>query len=179
MSDELAMPNQECCVFAETRDALGRHNLLRGQLGRATELAARVVLEQKPPLCQVLLPLHRLFQEFSSELDSYIELEETALFPNVLASVSGRIVSADLSETVRLLKHGQDTLLRVLAEMCELTQGFLAPIGACPSYVELLQVLQAVQTELVWEFCLEAEVLFPRALAYAESSVMQVGGFSC
>ena len=171
-SVELAMSIQESSVFVETRDALGRHNLLRGQLSRATELALRVVVEQKPPLCQVLLPLHRLFQEFSSELESYIELEETALFPNVLAGVSGRIVSGDLSETIRLLKHGQDALLRILFEMCELTQGFLAPVGACASYMQLLETLRAIQTELVWEFCLESEVLFPRALAYAEASVV-------
>ncbi len=166
------MARHEDSIFAEARDAQGRRDLLRGQLQRAAELAGLVVIQQKAPLCQVLLPLRRLFQEFSSELESYIDLEETALFPNLLACVGGRPATDDLSEIVRLLKHGQDTLLRLLCEMSELTQGFLSPAGACHSYAQLLETLREIQTGLVWEFSLESEALFPRALSCAEASVV-------
>lgn len=131
-------------------------------------MAGLAVIEQKPPLCHVLLPVRRLFQEFRSELESYIELEETDLFPKALAHFGTGVAAADLPETVRLLMHGQDTLLRLLSEMCELTGGFQAPADSCHSYAELLEVLRAIQTELVWE-CLESEALFPRALSYAEN----------
>jgi iron-sulfur cluster repair protein YtfE (RIC family) len=130
-------------------------------------LADLAVIEQRPPLCHLLLPVRRLFQEFRSELESYIELEETDLFPKALAHSGGGVAPGDLPETVRLLMHGQDTLLRLLSEMCELTGGFQTPADSCHSYAELLEVLCAIQTELVWE-CLESEVLFPRALSYAE-----------
>lgn len=166
--EESAIASQGSSVFAVTRDALDRHGLLRGHLQKAAELAGLAVIEQKPPLCRVLLPLHRLFQEFGSELESYIELEETALIPNLLAYIGGRVPTQDLTETVRLLRHGQDTLVLLLSDMCELTEGFLTPTESCHSYMELLVVLRAIQTELVCEFCLERDVLFPQALSYAE-----------
>jgi iron-sulfur cluster repair protein YtfE (RIC family) len=166
VTGERAAASQECSLFTQTLDALSRHKVLRGQLERAAELADLAVIEQKPPLCHVLLPVRRLFQEFRSELESYIELEESDLFPKALAHSGCFVAAKDLPETVRLLMHGQDTLLRLLAEMCEVTGGFQTPGDPCQSYAELLEVLRAIQTELVWE-CLESEVLFPRALSYA------------
>src|SRR5215469_12854058 len=72
-----ATAGQECSLYSQTIEALSRHKVLRRQLERAAELADLAVIEQKPPLCHVLLPVRRLFQEFRSELESYIELEET------------------------------------------------------------------------------------------------------
>jgi regulator of cell morphogenesis and NO signaling len=162
-TSEPATDSEEYPVSAEISDPL--RNLLCSQLSKAVELLSRVVIEQRPPLCRVLLPLHRLFHEFSAELRSYIELEETDLVPNAMMALGPRATPGELSETVRLLRHGQETLLRLLAEMCELTQGFLAPSGACLSYVQLLDALRSIQTELVREFRLENEVLSPRALS--------------
>jgi iron-sulfur cluster repair protein YtfE (RIC family) len=168
------MSDQEPTAFMKARDSVRRHALLRGQLRKATELAIGVVVEQRAPLCNVFLPLHRLFQEFTDELESYIELEEAALFPDVkaagrsgsaIAGASGRM------ETVRLLKHGKDALLRFLDEMCELTQGFLAPADACSSYVQLLDVLRAIQRELIGAFCQEDETVVPWATAFGETRV--------
>ena len=102
------MAHREDSIFAEARDAQGRRDLLRGQLRGAVELVGLVVIEQKAPLCQVLLPLRRLFQEFSSELECYIELEETSLFPNLLACIDGGHRwtiyrrSSDYSDTARM-----------------------------------------------------------------------------
>ncbi len=171
LSDELRMSNEASSLFAETREVLERHAVLRTQLARADELAASVVIVQRPPLCRVLLPLHRLFQEFSAELESYLGLEENALFPDLLASFGSRLPAGDVIETVRLLKHGQEALSRVLSEMCELTQGFQPPEGVCLCYVELLDVLRAIQTELLLEFHREREALFPQALACVEALI--------
>jgi iron-sulfur cluster repair protein YtfE (RIC family) len=100
-----------------------------------------------------------VFQEFGSELESYIELEETALIPNLLAYIGGRLPTQDVWETVRLLRHGKDALVRLLPEMCQLTEGFLTPTESCQSYTELLVVLRAIETELVCECLLERDVL--------------------
>ena len=166
-SGELKMSNQ-----AEARELLDRHAVLRSRLVRVDELAASVVIEQRPPLCRILLPLHRLLQEFRAELESYLELEESALFPDLLASSGDRIPTEEVIETVRLLKHGQDALSRVLAEMRKLTQGFQAPAGVCLCYVELLAVLREIQAELVIKFHHERETLFPQALDCVEALVM-------
>lgn len=171
LSGELKMSNQTSSLFTETREVLDRHAVLRSQLGRAGELAASVVVEQRPPLCRFLLPLHRLVQEFSAELESYLELEENTLFPDLLASF-GRLPAGDVIETVRLLKHGQEALSRVLSEICDLTQGFQAPDGVCLCYVELLDVLRAIQTELLLKFHREREMLFPQALSCVEALII-------
>jgi len=168
LTSDPATASQECSLFAQTLDALSRHKILRGQLERAAELSDLAVIEQKPPLCHILLPVRRLFQELRAELESYIELEETDLFPKTLAHIEGHVPAEGLPETVRLLMHGQDTLLRLLSEMCDLTGGFQTPGDSCHSYAEFLEVLRVIQTELIWE-CLESEALFPQALAYAAS----------
>ena len=169
LSREPERASQAWSFFPEAREVLDRHAVLRSQLEKAAGLADAVVIEQRPPLCRVLLPLHRLFQEFRAELESYLELQESTLFPHLLASFGTRLPAGDVIETVRLLKHGQEALSCVLSEMCELTQGFKAPDGVCLCYVELLDVLRAIQTELLLDFHLERKVLFHQALACVEA----------
>ncbi len=172
LSGELKRSNHTSSLFTETREVIDRHTVLRSQLEKAAELAGSVVIEQRPPLCRILLPLHRLFQEFSAELESYLELEENTLFPDLLASFGSRLPAGDVIETVRLLKHGQEALSRVLSEICDLTQGFQAPDGVCLCYAELLDVLRAIQTELLLKFHREREMLFPQAMACVEALIM-------
>jgi regulator of cell morphogenesis and NO signaling len=150
------------------------HSLLRKEVERAADLTASVVLEQRPPLCRTLLPLHRLFQEFSRELEDHLELQDTRLFPQLLdlevALYAGERPlprTDDVAEGLRLLKHGRVTLTSVLDEMRELTHGFAAPPEACECYGELLDVLAGIQMEIASEMRLES-ILVPQAAELLE-----------
>ena len=74
---------------------------------------------------------------------------------------------------MRLLKHGQEALSRVsFGNTATLRKGFQAPDGVCLCYAELLDVLRAIQTELLLKFHREREMLFPQALACVEALIM-------
>jgi regulator of cell morphogenesis and NO signaling len=150
------------------------HSLLRKEAERVADLTASVVLEQRPPLCRTLLPLHRLFQEFRRELEDHLEVQDNRLFPQLLdleAAVSAGERSLprtdDIPEALRLLKHGRIALTSVLDEMRELTHGFAAPPEACECYGELLDVLAAIQMEVASEMRLES-MLFREAAELLE-----------
>ena len=60
------------------------HSLLRKEVERAADLNSSVVVEQRPPLCRVLLPLYRLFQEFRRDLEDHLDSQDARLFPRLL-----------------------------------------------------------------------------------------------
>src|SRR5580700_8251640 len=84
VSGELTMQSQ-LAASAIIRCVLKpHHSLLRKEAERVADLTASVVLEQRPPLCRTLLPLHRLFQEFRRELEDHLEVQDNRLFPQLL-----------------------------------------------------------------------------------------------
>ena len=146
------------------------HIGLRSRLLTASELAETVVCEQEPPSCHAFLSLRRLFLEFSWELQSYFDLEESDLLP-ALRGRNGCGQVRDLAETIRLLRFGQQAILPLLSEMCEATNGFEAPRDSCAAYAAFLDVLRAIQAEVLQQFHLENEEIFPNASALSEASV--------
>ncbi|MGA3235863.1 MAG: hypothetical protein ABSG03_06155 [Bryobacteraceae bacterium] len=151
------------------------HSLLRKEVERAADLNSSVVVEQRPPLCRVLLPLYRLFQEFRRDLEDHLDSQDARLFPRLLEiEVALREGERsfpcveEISEALRLLKYGQISLTRELDEMRELTDGFMAPAGACECYGELLDVLAGIQMEVASEVRMEGSMLFPQAAELME-----------
>ena len=151
------------------------HSLLRKEVERAADLTSSVVVEQRPPLCRVLLPLYRLFQEFRSDLEDHLDRLDVRLFPRLLeievALREGQRPSpcaGEVFEALRLLKYGQIALTRELDEMRELTKGFVAPPDACECYGELLDVLAGIQMEVASEVHMEGSMLFLRAAELME-----------
>ena len=169
------MPNQ-LALSAVIRCILKpHHSLLRKEVERAADLTGSVVVEQRPPLCRVLLPLYRLFQEFRSDLEDHLDSQDARLFPRLqeieVALREGERPSPcaeEVSEALRLLKYGQISLTRELDEMRELTHGFMAPADACECYGELLDVLAGIQMEVASEVRMEASMLFPQAAELME-----------
>jgi iron-sulfur cluster repair protein YtfE (RIC family) len=146
------------------------HSLLRKEMERAAELTSSVVVEQRPPLCRILLPLYRLFSEFRDDLEDHLDSQDGQLFPRLmelevaLRDAHRPVASTeDVSEILRLLKYGQIGLTRLLDEMRELTHGFIAPPDACECYGELLDVLAGLQMEVASEVRMEGSMLFPQA----------------
>jgi regulator of cell morphogenesis and NO signaling len=146
------------------------HSLLRRDMERVVEVSARVVVEQRPPLCRTLLPLFRLFREFQRELDDYLNLQEESLFPRVLdLEASSQFgfgmpeAAGAVSEGLRLLMYGQSLLTAELEEMRELTQGFTAPADACKCYAELMDAMAALALHVETKLHMERNLLIPQA----------------
>ena len=166
MQNQLALSAVVRCILKP------HHSLLRKELERAADLTSSVVVEQRPPVCRVLLPLYRLFQEFRSDLEDHLDSQDARLFPRLLeievALRDGEqplACAEEISEALRLLKYGQIALIRELDEMRELTNGFMAPANACECYGELLDVLAGIQMEVASEVRMEGSMLFPQLVS--------------
>ena len=164
MQNQLSLATVIRCVLKP------HHSLLRKAVERAADLTGSAVLEQRPPLCRILLPLHRLFREFRSDLDDHLDVQDARLFPFLLevelalrAGEKPLHCADEISEALRLLKHGQLSLASELDEMRELTHGFIAPPDACECYGELLDVLAGIQMEVASEVRMEGSMLSPHA----------------
>ena len=164
MQNQLTLPAVIRCILKP------HHDLLRKELERAADLTGSVVVEQRPPLCRILLPLYRLFSEFRGDLAEHLDLQDSRLFPRLLElevalrdDAWPRNSAEDVSEALRLLQYGHIGLTRLLDEMRELTHGFIAPPGACECYGELLDVLAGIQMEVASEVRMEGAMLFPHA----------------
>jgi hypothetical protein len=80
MQSEVTPMNQEFAPSALARGILLRHHaFLKMQLVRASDFNSALVLERRQPLCAILLPLHRLFEQLRDELEGYLELEDGVL----------------------------------------------------------------------------------------------------
>jgi iron-sulfur cluster repair protein YtfE (RIC family) len=171
MQDQFAISAVAQCVLKP------HHALLNKEVARAADLIGSVVVEQRPPLCRILLPLFRLFQEFRRSLEDHLEVQERRLFPRLidleialqLGEQSGACAD-EVSEAMRLLKYGQIDVTNVLDEMRELTHSFVAPSGACECYGELLDVLASIQMEVASEIRMETNMLFEQAAELLEQA---------
>src|SRR5580658_5171982 len=126
MQNQLTLPAVIRCVLKP------HHDLLRQEMERAADLIGSVVVEQRPPLCRILLPLYRIFSEFRSDLEEHLDSQDTRVFPRLLElEVSLRedewpvAPAEDVAEALRLLNYGQLGLTREVDEMRELTHGFI------------------------------------------------------
>lgn len=156
---------------------------LRKSLAQAAELTGRAIIDQRPPLCRVLLPLYRLFQDLRREAEEHIELQRTRLFPTLLnlerlqrTGGEPAFVLDEVLETIRMLSQGQLALSGILDDMRDLTRGYQPPPDSCASYHSLLKALSAIHVELLSQFQVENDLVFPRATELVHKFDRWAGG---
>ena len=95
----------------------------------------------------------------SVELERHMQKEEQILFPMI---GDGRGALAIMP--IHVMEQDHDEAGEKLARIRTLTNSFLAPDGACPTWRALYLGLAAFEEELMLHIHLENNVLFPRAL---------------
>ena len=103
--------------------------------------------------------LTELLRTIQNELFSHMQKEESILFPLIK---SGRGHMALMPIRVMMTEH--DAHGRQLDEVHRLTNDFISPSDACPTWKALYKGLEKLEEELMAHIHLENNVLFPKAL---------------
>lgn len=134
------------------------HRPLDEELPRLEALArkvARVHGERHPEL----QPLLEAYLEVARDLGPHMMKEEQVLFPAIRNGGRGFI-----PQPIEVMQMEHEAVGDLLAQIRELTGGFVVPEDACGSFRALFNGLQDLERSLHEHIHLENNILFPRAL---------------
>ena len=152
---------------------IAKHHVFTAQeLERLTPLMEKVFTrhgEQHPELTE----LRTIFGELTASLLPHMQKEEMVLFPYIEA-LQGSLVNGSalpkphfgtVNNPIRMMMSDHDIDGDRLRRMREITNGYVLPEGACPSYGALYAGLADLERDLHRHIHLENNVLFPAATA--------------
>lgn len=145
------------------------HVPLRDELPRLHAMLRRVV-ERHGDRHRKLGPLLEVYQALQAELLDHIEHEDTVLFPLLsrLDEAPPRAPeSAMLAAPLRELVHEHQAAGAMLGRIRALTDDFVPPAGACPTFRGLYHGLAQLEADMHVHVHLENHVLFARVGAIA------------
>ncbi len=147
------------------------HGYVRQETPRIETLLAKVVAKHGPTHPEIA-QIDQLFSAIAQELSTHMLKEEQVLFPYVermeQAVQAGAPVPAAFFGTVKrpiasmVAEH--DDAGAILSQIRELSGGYTAPGGACPTFVALYRGLEEFERDLHLHVHLENNILFPRAV---------------
>ena len=152
------------------------HRYVRDEAPRIEALLHRVV-NRHGDAHPELSAIQDTFVALSQELFAHMMKEERVLFPFLDAMEAaardgqpaplGCFASVELPIARMLADHDDAGVL--LAKMRDLSGGYRAPDGSCPSYRGLYQALEEFERDLHHHVHLENNILFPRAMEMERS----------
>lgn len=152
------------------------HAFVRQETPRIQSLLVKVMAKHGAAHTE-LAQIERLFAEIAQELATHMMKEEQVLFPYIermeQAVLNGNPVPPAFFGTVKrpiasmVAEH--DDAGALLAQMRDLSDGFVPPTGACATFVALYGALEDFERDLHHHVHLENNILFPRAIEMEES----------
>jgi regulator of cell morphogenesis and NO signaling len=152
------------------------HRYVRDESPRI-ELLLQKVVNRHGEAHPELGAIQDAFVALSQELFAHMMKEERVLFPFLEAmevaartgqpAPLGCFASVELPIARMLADHDDAGVL--LAKMRDLSGGYRAPDGSCPSYRGLYQALEEFERDLQYHVHLENNILFPRAVEMERS----------
>lgn len=150
------------------------HRPLLEQLVQVSQLAgkvSRVHGSRHPEMRQLL----GVFEKFKEQLELHMVREESVLFPAIAKMEAGGNVSfacgAGLEQPLAVMGREHDEAGEAMRLMRELTNNYTLPADGCSSFKLLLDGLAKIESEMHMHVHKENNILFPRALARAESLI--------
>lgn len=146
------------------------HALLWAELPRLSALLAKILDvhgERHPELARI----RERYEQLRAELEPHLREEEQTVFPLVrrLAVGDGSDRQA-VVDGLRSLRDDHDAAGALLAELRELTGGYVTPADGCASYQAAFRGLEELEADVHLHVHKENNVLFPmveRAVAQA------------
>ncbi len=119
-----------------------------------------------------LLELKVLFSRLCGELTPHMAKEELVLFPYIkqLEANATGVISAEtpsfgtVQNPIRMMRIEHEDAGELLRQMRLVTNNYMLPNGACPSFTALFHRLDALEKDLHRHIHLENNLLFPRAI---------------
>lgn len=149
------------------------HAYLRDTLPSISILLERVRQAHAERHGRRLAEMVATFAALRGELEAHLAKEEQVLFPAIRRLESPgegtgpSFPPAMLSHPVGQMKHEHDSAGQALVTLRRLSNDYLPPADACPSFRALYQELARLEDDLHEHIHLENNILFPRALELA------------
>jgi regulator of cell morphogenesis and NO signaling len=110
-----------------------------------------------------------VFDDFDRDLREHMLKEEHLLFPlirRIDAGDAAAILSTlSIASPIAVMEQEHEQAGDALAQLRALSNDFIAPVGACATFLALLDGLRELESDMHWHVHKENNVLFPRALA--------------
>lgn len=178
-----ATPDEATPRFADwqaddlTRHIVGRHHGYCRELMPAIAAHTRKLAEVHGPAHPELIEMAEIFGRVCAEMEVHMAKEEAILFPYIdllAASRRGGVQPfpapfGDVGNPIRVMEAEHESAGAAMARIRELTDGYAAPEDGCTTWRVTLQELDAFERDLHIHVHLENNVLFPKALALAET----------
>lgn len=156
------------------------HVFTKNEIERLTPLMAKVC-RKHGEIHAELFDLEMTFRLLCDDLIVHMRKEEMVLFPFIKtmeASVSNNLSVAEphfrtVRNPVRMMMEEHDTAGELLVKMRRITNDYLLPEGACPSFKTLYFGLQDLERDLHRHIHLENNVLFPQAVELEQKTFGQ------
>jgi regulator of cell morphogenesis and NO signaling len=147
------------------------HTFVRQEIPRLRVLAEKVHARHGEHHVE-LKEVKELLDRASGDLTSHMLKEEQVLFPCIARMEHALAIGEELPPTffgsvanpIQMMMAEHDRAGDLLRQIRQLTSNYLAPDGACPSYLGLLSGLHEFEQDLHRHVHLENNILFPRAL---------------
>lgn len=140
------------------------HQHLYQELPRLGAMMAKVYTRHGDRLPRVLGPLQASLDCLTEDLVHHMRREDVILFPAIVAAEEQHTPFA-LRQAIGVMERDHARADELLAEMRELTGGYVPPEGACPTFRGLYFGLDDLEKRMHLHVHLENDILFPRALA--------------
>ena len=144
------------------------------------EFAAKVVSrhgDSRPELSEIQSKL----AELGEEMIEHQGKEEVVLFPYIgklerYSSGSGakpRSCFGTVANPIAMMTRDHDFAGNLMAEIHKLTQDYMPPAGACPTFRAFYAGLREFEQDLNQHIHMENNILFPRAVALEAATASQ------
>lgn len=157
------------------------HAYVKRELPRLRELAQKVVVRHGAAKKE-LPAIQAALGQLDEELTQHLIKEETILFPYIVllerSFVDGGARPKSRFETVAnpiaMMTQEHDAAGALMAEMRRLSQNFLPPQDACPTYHAFYEGLREFEQDLHQHIHLENNILFPGAIELEASAAWPI-----
>ncbi len=142
------------------------HRYLWEEFPRLAELVDKVARVHGPNHSE-LAKVRELFHQLRAGMEPHLRSEETMLFPEISihAGRPERPLSNEVRDELAENQEEHDRSGHLLAELRQLTNGYVIPPDACASYTAMLSGLEELENDIHIHVHKENNVLFPRVLA--------------
>lgn len=148
------------------------HRFTREQLQRLDGLLKKVFRAHHSSHGVMLTGLRQVFGCLSEELLPHLDQEEQVLFPavkKIFAPPPGSTAGLDiplgmLEQLIQQMMLEHESAGRALSELRRMSNNYLLPPDACPTFAALFEALPALEADLHEHIHLENNILFPGGL---------------
>lgn len=112
----------------------------------------------------ILVELHKLFNQLKAEIEEHLIKEEEVLFP-LIKEYEYNPSNETLEKALKVLEETEsehDVAGDILKEMRKLTKGFKVPEDGCNTYKITYEKIEAIEKDLFQHIHLENNILFNR-----------------